>query len=62
MLRWILGRTLTHMACALADSYVARFHERAAQKRGGSRAGAVATSKMLRAIFHLLKGSREWTA
>ena len=61
LLRWVMVEcTLTHLVHAPADSYIVKFYERVAQKRGKSKARVAAASKMLRVIFHLLKEKRDW--
>ena len=61
LLRWILVEcTLVHLAHVPADSYIARFYARVAQKRGKNKTLVATASKTLRVIFYLLKEKMEW--
>ena len=62
LLRWIICEcTLTHIIHAPPDSYIVRFYERVAKKRGKSKAKVAAASKMLRVIFHILHEKQRWS-
>lgn len=59
-LRWALIECVhTHVRCE-KDSNITKFYNRIAARKGNSKAGVAAASKMLRVIYWMLKEKREY--